>query len=232
MRLIGYSTGALAPGDVVRALEVLQASGASVGALELSALRLHELRPLLDSLASLDLSPFAYVSVHAPSRFDASEEAGVADALAELVPRGFPIIMHPDTIHDFEAWRPFGAQLCIENMDKRKPIGRTVPEILRVFEKLPDASFCFDIGHARQIDRTMTEAHFLVTELGRRLSQLHVSEVNAQCRHDALSFSAVESFRKVAPWIPTGAPLILETPTTGRGGIERQIAMTRQALPG
>lgn len=232
MRLVGFSTGALAPGDAGRALAILEEKGASGGALELSALRLHELRPLLDALKSLDLSAFSYVSLHAPSRFEKDEEAAVADALAALVPLGWPIVLHPDTIYDFGAWRPFGAQLCIENMDKRKPIGRTVREIAHIFDELPEASFCFDIGHARQIDRTMTEAHFLVTELGRRLCQLHVSEVNAQCRHDALSFSAVESFRKVAPWIPERVPLILETPASGAGGLERQIELARRALPG
>jgi hypothetical protein len=229
MRRIGFSTGAIAPGDVRRALAMLE--GSSTNAVELSALRLHELTPVLEALPSLDLSPFAYVSFHAPSRFAADEEAGVARSLEALIPLGWPIILHPDTIHDFNVWRPFGAQLCIENMDKRKPIGRTLPEIARVFEELPEASFCFDIGHARQVDRTMTEAHFLISELGRRLCQVHVSELSAACRHDPLSFAAVSSFRKVAPWVPYAAPLILETPAS-EGELERQIAMVKNALPG
>lgn len=232
MRRVGFSTGALAPGDAGRALGLLE--GSTTTAIELSALRLHELRPLLDALPSLDLAPYSYVSFHAPSRFDASEEGAVADALAALVPLGWPIILHPDTIHDFGAWRPFGAQLCIENMDKRKPIGRTLGEIARIYEALPEASFCFDIGHARQIDRTMTEAHFLATELSRRLCQLHVSEVSAACRHDPMSYAAVASFRKVAPYLPEDTPVILETPLSIdlRAGIQRQIAMVNDAIPG
>lgn len=229
MRPSGFSTGALARGDAARAIAMLEGTGAR--AVELYALRLHELRPLLDAIPALDLSRFDFVSVHAPSRFAASEEAAVADALAELIPRGYPIVLHPVTILDFNACRQFGQLLCIENMDKRKPVGRTLAEIARVFEALPEASFCFDIGHARQIDRTMTEAHFLVTELSRALRQLHVSEVNAQCRHDPLSYAAVASFRKVAPWVPEGVPLILETPV-GEGAIAHQLDMLRQAIPG
>ena len=92
------------------------------------------------------------------------------------MPFGWPIVVHPDTIHDFGALaRSLGALVAIENMDQRKPIGRTARELEGIFKQLPEARFCFDIGHARQIDATMGEASFLVQELGPRLAQLHVS---------------------------------------------------------
>ena len=56
------------------------------------------------------------------------------------------------------AWARFGALLCIENMDKPKPIGQPAAELVRIFHVLPRASLCFDIGHARQVDTTMSEA--------------------------------------------------------------------------
>ena len=211
MRPIGFSTGALALGDAARALAML--AGSRTTAVELSALRLPELAPLLALLPTLDLSAFEYVSLHAPSRYDAAEERQIVDALAAVVPFGWPIVVHPDAIHDFGAWRGLGALVAIENMDQRKPIGRTARELEGIFKKLPEARFCFDIGHARQIDHTMGEAYFLVQELGPRLAQLHVSEVDAQSRHDPLSRDAVAAFRKVAPWVPEGVPLILETPS-------------------
>ena len=211
MRPIGFSTGALALGDAARALGML--AGSRTTAVELSALRLPELAPLLALLPTLDLSAFEYVSVHAPSRYDAAEEKLVVDALAAVVPFGWPIVVHPDTIHDFGAWRSLGALVAIENMDQRKPVGRTARELEGIFKKLPEARFCFDIGHAQQIDRTMGEAYFLVQELGPRLAQLHVSEVDALSRHDPLSRAAVDAFRKVAPWVPEDVPLILETPS-------------------
>lgn len=227
MRPIGYSTGALALSDVRGALAMLRGSRAS--AIELSALRMAELGPLLEMVSSLDLSAFSHISVHAPSRFTAAEEPGVVNALATILPLGWPIVLHPDAIHDFGAWRQFGGALAIENMDKRKPIGRTVQELERVFARLPDASFCFDLGHARQIDRTMNEAYFLVKELGPRLRQLHVSEVNTQSRHDPISRAAVCAFQKVARWVPESVPLILESPATV-GEIDAQMSMAREAL--
>ena len=150
MRPIGYSTGALAPGDVPRALSMLRGGPAS--AIELSALRLCELAPLAALLPSLDVSRYAYVSVHAPSRFTREEEAGVADTLAAAVPRGWPIVLHPDTIHDLGAWRQFGRQLAIENMDRRKASGRTVRELGRIFDALPEAWFCFKATDKRFTD--------------------------------------------------------------------------------
>lgn len=226
MRAVGYSTGALAPGDVPRAVALL---AGRARAIELSALRLHELGPLLAALPGLDLSRFDYVSIHAPSRFSAAEEGPLADALAAFVPLGYPVVLHPDTIHDFTPWRRLGRGLAIENMDRRKPLGRTTLELGRIFDRLPEASFCFDVGHTHHVDRTMSDAFFLVRELGARLSQVHVSEVSTRGRHDTLSRPAVRAFRKVAAWLPVEVPLLVEAPA-GPGGIEAQMALAAAAL--
>jgi hypothetical protein len=228
MRPIGFSTGALALSDVPRALAMLEGRGTT--AIELSALRLAELEPLAALVGSLDLTGFSHVSFHAPSSFDARAEGAVVEALARAIaPCGFPIVVHPDTIHDYGPWRQLGALVAVENMDKRKAIGRTVRELARVFAELPEARFCFDIGHARQVDRTMNEAYFLLQDFGGRLAQLHVSEVDAQSRHDAISAGAAEAFQKVAHLIPPGVPLILEAPAEG-AAIDAQIAMAARAL--
>ncbi len=233
-RLVGFSTGALAPGDVPSALSLLRALSAAgrARAVELSALRLSELDPLLAALPGLDLSGFDYVSVHAPSRFSAAEEGRVAEALAGVVALGFPVVLHPDAIHDFAVWRRLGKGLAIENMDRRKPLGRTVVELGRVFDRLPEASFCFDIGHAHQVDRTMNDAHFLLRELGTRLAQVHVSEVTTRGRHAPLSRSSAFAFRKVAAWLPAEVPILVEAPLAAPGpaGIEAQMTLAAEAL--
>ena len=234
MRLVGYSTGALAPGDVPRALSLLRSLSVEgrARAVELSALRLAELDPLLAALPGLDLSRFDYVSVHAPSRFSREEEGPLAEALAALGPLGYPVILHPDTIHDFSLWRRLGRGLAIENMDRRKALGRTALELGRVFDRLPEASFCFDVGHAHQVDRTMNDAFFLLHALGARLSQVHVSEVTTRGRHDPLSQPAVSAFRRVAAWIPAEVPILVEAARrrAGPAGIVAQMALAREAL--
>jgi hypothetical protein len=228
MRPIGFSTGALAYSNFREGLRMLEHRG--LQAVELSALRQGELDPLLQAIPSLDLSGFSYVSIHAPSQFEAGWEAPMREKLVGVAERGWPIVLHPDAINDFGLWRELGASICIENMDKRKPVGRSVGELAKIFAELPEAGFCFDIGHARQFDPTMTEAWLILREFGPKLRQVHVSEVNTRSKHDCLSYASVVAFQDVAHLIPGHVPLILETPVP-ESDIEAEIEKVRQALP-
>lgn len=210
MHTIGYSTGALAGSDVHAALRMLAFRG--TGAVELSALRAHELRPLLQAIPDLDLTGFEHVSVHAPSAFTAREEPGIASALLPVAERGWRVILHPDTIHDPRCWAPFGDRVCLENMDVRKPVGRTVRELRPVFRRLPRASFCFDVAHAAQLDPSMREAARLLDAFGDRLAEVHVSELDARSRHVRLSAGGVRACQQVAGLIPPHVPAIIEAP--------------------
>jgi hypothetical protein len=228
MRPIGFSTGALAYADFARGLEMVRRHGLHV--VELSALRQNELVPMLDAIPHLDLAGLHYISIHAPSSFDPAWEITLRKRLGDGVHRGWPVVVHPDAITDFGLWRELGETVCIENMDKRKPIGRTAEELSRVFRELPKATFCFDIGHARQVDLTMTEAYLILREFGPRLRQVHVSEVNSRSKHDALSYSSMIAFREVAHLIPEQVPLILETPVC-ESDMDTEINKVRDALP-
>jgi hypothetical protein len=228
MRPIGFSTGALAFADFDRALSVLRTR--RVPCVELSALRYREAAPLVDALRRLDLRAYNYVSFHAPSSFNAIEEAILAQLFSQGLPEQWKIILHPDTIHDFGIWREFGSRVAIENMDRRKTIGRTADELKVVFDYLPQASFCFDIGHARQCDPSMTEAYRMLVDFGARLCQLHVSEVNTASQHESLSFAAKAAFQQVAALIPDQTPLIVES-RVEQDGIEMELQRVLEALP-
>src|SRR5580692_3953339 len=96
MRPIGFSTGALALGDFRKALGML--SDVYTDAVELSALRDHELAPLMSALRTLDLRKFAYVSIHVPSKFQSVPEAVVARQLHPCIDLNIPLVIHPDAI--------------------------------------------------------------------------------------------------------------------------------------
>jgi hypothetical protein len=209
MRLLGFSTGALAFADFRRALDLLGQTDAM--AVELSALRFDELSPLIDALAELDLRRFSFISVHAPSGVAAKDERYVVERLQAVAQRNWPIVVHPDSIHDDALWRPFGKLMCIENMDKRKPIGRTRDELLSWFNRFPEASLCMDLAHARQIDPSMTEAYLILRDLGCRLAEIHLSEVNAASKHEPLSYGATLAYQRMADLIPDHIPIILES---------------------
>ena len=228
MRPIGFSTGALAYADFRRGVEMSLTQDCQ--AIELSALREAELDPMLDALDTLDLARFSYVSLHAPSQFRPESEAALWDRLRRELWRLWPVIVHPDALYDLSLWREFGPLLCVENMDKRKPIGRTARELSQIFKLLPEASLCFDIGHARQCDPTMTEAYLILKEFGSKLRQVHVSEVNTASKHDPLSYASIMSFQDLAHLIPDDVPLILETPVEV-AGIAAEMMKVREALP-
>jgi hypothetical protein len=207
MRRIGFSTGALALGNFMQGLELQRRP--DVTAVELSALREEELDVLIDALPTLDLGHFAHVSFHAPSRV--SSERRVVDRLKVVQDQAIPIVVHPDVISDFGVWRELGDSVLLENMDQRKPVCRTAPEMKRFFKELPEAQFCFDIAHARQVDPTMTVADEFLHAFSDRLAEVHISEVDEQCRHVAITHSAIRSYRSVAHQISDTIPVIIES---------------------
>ena len=108
-----------------------------IRAVELSALRQEELIPLVEQLDSLDLRGFEYKAFHAPSLMEPEFEAVAIGVLEQVALREWPIIVHPDAMHRPSEW---------------------VADLAEIFGSLPRALLCFDIGHARQVDPTMSES--------------------------------------------------------------------------
>lgn len=228
MRKIGFSTGALAYGDFQRGIELQMRD--DVDAIELSALRENELDGLINALDSLDLSHFSYVSFHAPSSLGQLSSTQLAEKLIPVAGAGFPIILHPDVIgEDFDPWRQLGASILLENMDSRKPVCRTMREMLPYFEALPEARLCFDIGHAHQVDSTMTVAFEFLHRFQDKLAELHISEVNWQCKHRPIGTAAALSFHKAAKWLPAELPVIIES-VISEDAIDLELSTVKRCL--
>ena len=207
---IGFSTGSLSKSNYNHAIKLLLNSSANV--VELSALREFELESLLFSLNKLPLNKFQYVSFHAPSKLHFYTEDKLIEQLLNVKDIGMNIILHPDIIQDIRKWKIFGSLLCIENMDKRKPIGRTVKDLEEIFKHLDKASFCLDLAHVRQIDPTMTEAATMIKKFGERLAQIHLSDINSKSIHERLNFESILSYHKIASYINPETPIVLESP--------------------
>ena len=211
-RHVGFSTGALAGGDVRRALDLALEAGLAV--VELSALRRDELAPLVAALDDLagDLALFREVSFHAPSAFEPEDEARVVAMLEAVHEREIPIVVHPDVIHSDALWRRFGGGLRLENMDLRKAFGQTAADLAPLFARLPEARLCLDLGHARQVDPTMAEAERLLLTFLARIDEIHLSHVDQDSRHHRLSPEAIADYQDLAPIVPDWVPLVLESP--------------------
>jgi hypothetical protein len=209
MKPIGFSTGALAKGDFAAGL-ALQRDVSRIDAVELSALRDHELPSLVAAIPSLDLDEFEYISFHAPSKLQTMDEHAVFELLLQL-PETWPVVVHPELLQTPSLWLQLGERLCLENMDNRKTTGRTIAELRSLFEVFPAATFCLDLGHARQIDPTMVSAMLMLQEFGDRLVELHISEVGPRGEHLPLGATTRQAFARVVHLVPADCPLIIES---------------------
>jgi len=223
-RPLGFSTGSLIPGDTRKSVQLVE--GLDTTAIELSALRVKEIPELLAAISSHAWDRFEYISVHAPSRYPGISEAEVVLQLQPALDRGWSLTIHPDSLGDWDVWARLGPMACIENMDNRKEAGRTVQELEDAFRRLPAATFCLDLAHARSVDPTMSLARELLTAFGARLRQVHLSELDDICLHEPLTLAALEDYRPLVPLIPDSVAIILETPVDVPG-IAEQVALAR-----
>lgn len=86
-------------------------------------------------------------------------------------------------------------------------------ELHALFDAFPEATFCLDLGHARQIDPTMASAMRMLQELGGRLRELHVSEVGPRGEHLPLGATTRQVFARIVHLVPPDCPLIIESIT-------------------
>jgi hypothetical protein len=192
---------------------VRQAAAQSSLAVELAALSEPELPGLVRYLESAPSLPFLFVSVHAPSKHRRIPELDMVAMLERLPHSVDAIVVHPDAIGTPDLYRPLGRKLVIENMDARKPDGRTAGELARFFDVLPEAGLCFDVAHAKSVDPTMAEGEAILDAFGDRLRHVHLSSLDSECHHVPLTdgdeslFAAPLSRCRDVPWI-------LEAPTS------------------
>jgi hypothetical protein len=139
------------------------------------------------------------------------------------------IIVHPNVIGDPAQWEPIEDSIALENMDQRSPSARTASEMKQYFEALPRARFCFDIGHARQVDPTLSVAIEFLRIYAQRLAEIHISEVNAASEHVAISSAAMNSFKRISSLIPKDTPAIVES-IVGPDQIDDELKMARASL--
>jgi hypothetical protein len=208
---LGASTGYMEDAREDWPAMVAEALGTSAFAAELAALSEDELPGLEAFLATGPELPFAYLSVHAPVKHLRMPEAELVRRLERLAPAVDAIVVHPDAMDDPRAYRALGSCLVLENMDARKPAGRTAAELAPYFAALPEAGFCLDVAHVLSVDPTLGEGERLLDAYAGRLRHLHVSSVDEACRHMPLTAEHEGRFGSLLRRCPD-VPWILEAP--------------------
>ena len=155
------------------------------------------------------IKSFKYISIHMPviknnlfiSYPDLSIETEIS-SIDEIIDAISPhtILFHPDLINDFEWVRSkYGSRLAFENMDSRKNFGKTVEDMINVFEMCPDAKFVLDVNHIYTNDKTMKLANDFYLAFKDRLTHYHLSGYggfhDALCKtHEDIILKGIESF--------------------------------------
>jgi hypothetical protein len=209
---VGASTGYMVANRGNWLALVEEASRVSSFAVELTALGEDELPALVRFLDEGPSLPFRYVSVHGPSKARRMPEEELISQLAGLPAFIDAIVLHPDQMGDPALYASLGSRLLVENMDSRKEAGKNADELTKIFEKLPDAGFCFDIAHAWTVDPTMGTAEDLLNRFAGRLKHVHLSSISDGLEHVPLSeeqealFMPLLSRCRDVPWILEAEP--------------------------
>jgi len=214
--LVGFSTGALAPGDVAAGLA--RAAAVAPGVVELSALAEGELASVELAATTLATSgAWSRVSVHGPAKARVMAERELVARLGAL---DLDVVMHPDVLVDVAAWAALGPALLVENNDDRKSFGGSVADLGAIFTVLGRARFCLDVSHALAFGG-LAHVRALAAAYGSRLAQLHVG--CAAGRPDATVVLGSELLVGVTAAVAVAGrrvPVVLERAGAGASDVE------------
>lgn len=184
-------------------------------AIELHAFNIAILNNLNDINKS-DFEGFEYVSIHAPHSNNSSEQLiKILDLILHHHKRLCfdTIVMHPIDIEDFGILRRYDLPIALENMDWRKSKYRDVEDMKALFKEF-DYPMVFDIQHAYTNDPSGALADEFSAQLGKRMSEIHLSGIDEKKDHCMLhEKKQSDIIRKV----PKNIPIIIESyaPQTG-----------------
>lgn len=178
---IGFTTGSLYKTEISFEERVRLYYSAGADAIELSF-------STPDKLFDYDLSEeseenirkFSSISIHAPwkeVRYKNDDNTiRIIEKLRTLCDK-FPVtglVLHPDTIDDFDILEQSGLPFLIENMDRRKTYG-THPDQFRELKKKYSFGFVLDVEHAYEHYSSMQLAKEFIEVMGDRLKHMHIS---------------------------------------------------------
>ncbi len=178
---IGFTTGCLYRTPITFNERIKLYSRLGADAIELSFPTFKDLNQYeLTNETKLLLNQFKTVTIHAPwkeSRYNNNKET--RNAIRKLTHlhnnlQTQGIVLHPDTIDNYEILVSTKLPFLLENMDERKKTA-TYPEHIQKLKDKYAFGFVLDLQHAYEHDPTMQLAQELIDVMGDRLHHLHVS---------------------------------------------------------
>ncbi len=184
MANIGFTTGSLYRSEIPFDERIKLYHSLGADAIELSFATPKQLFEYnISEEAKSNIEKFASVSIHAPwkeVRYDSGAETqAIINKLRALYNQLSieGLVLHPNTIDDFEVLNQSGLPFLLENMDRRKSYG-THPEQFRELKRKYNLGFVLDVEHAYEHDPSMKLAREFIEVMGDKLKHMHVSGYN------------------------------------------------------
>lgn len=212
MANIGFTTGSLYKSEIPFDERIKLYHSLGADAIELSFATPNQLFDYhLSKQAKKDIEKFASVSIHAPWKevryYDNSKTRRIIEKLRLLCDK-LPIdglVLHPDTIDNFEILDKSELPFLLENMDRRKSYG-THPDQFRELKRKYSFGFVLDVKHAYEHDSSMQLAREFIDVMGDRLKHMHVSGYNELEIHvptyNAVNKEAITKILKIGLSVP------------------------------
>ncbi len=216
MAKIGFTTGSLYRSNISFDERIKLYHSLGADAIELSFVTPKDLLDYhLSEQAIKDIKKYAAVSIHAPSgevRYGQNIETKIIIEKLRFLCDKLTVeglVLHPDTIDNFEILEQSELPFLLENMDRRKSFGTHPNQFLELKRKY-NFGFVLDLEHAYEHDPSMRLAREFIEVMGDRLKHMHVSGYNESENH-VLTYSAVnkEAITEILK-IGLNVPKILE----------------------
>ena len=216
MRPIGFSTEAFIDRTLAEVVHLISLESRVIELVSHSVL---DLKPLLISMYgpdtfNLDLYSMDKVSIRLPKYFNDIEEIYICRWLyLHAFPRPL-ILVRPRNITEpaMCMWeKEFGQSLCFEDDWTRENLKEKAEQLEKLYEKLPQAGFCLDLGKIRQEDPTMGLARLLLRRFGSRLKQVRLSEIDSKGKHCKMSVLTQLACQTIADMIPEDVRVIIDS---------------------
>ncbi len=128
---------------------------------------------------NLDLTPFGYVSLHAPAHAYQKDETSrsILDKLTIIVEKyGLKnIVFHVDRVRDWDVFLDYKMlPISIENMDDQKTSGRSLEDIKIILDKY-SFNLTLDLQHCFVNDRGLRLAERFQDEYPSKIVEYHLS---------------------------------------------------------
>lgn len=146
---------------------------------------------MMDKLERKDFKDFKFLTFHLPGGIKKDHIENNKESIDFLKRvKGFhdklkfdAIVVHPDTIEDWDLLKSFDMPFSVENMDERKTIGKTLESMKEIMSD-NDFKVTLDVNHCYVNDPSMELDDEFWNEFKNRISHFHLS--GYKTRHDPL----------------------------------------------